>query len=184
MGDRLGDEVLPGLGRGDAAADFGGGDFVEGGRCVERVQGMAQMRGHVEFAVPRCDQKMKFLEQLLDGTERAVIPRQNALGGIASANEVDLVAGALELARDFDVQAPSGVLDAIESSRGGEHGRALIERRSVKCLVGQGLRKHGDHFIDHGSGGFGEPGVGACYGIKRPGENPDFHRGSFFIADP
>lgn len=81
--------MCPGFAEGAAAADFGGGDGVPEGREREGVDARSEVGGRRVSAVAWGDEEFVFFELSGDGGQVAVVPIDDAFGGVASADEED-----------------------------------------------------------------------------------------------
>ena len=121
-------------------ADVGGRQLVEFGRDGERADAVSELGGGRVFALTGGDEESELVEHVMDGFGVAVVPLDDALGGVAAADEPELSGGSIggaDLASDFDEQAAVGHADIVvgEGTRGLKHGEAVIERklRPISC---------------------------------------------------
>jgi hypothetical protein len=142
------------------------------------MNALAQMRRRIQAPLPRGDQKMKFFKHPIDRTGLAVVPGKDALGGIASADEVQLAIGlsAAQLSRDVDEKAAFRYFDPIEAASHPEHFDPLVKGRAVKFFMRIASREHADDFVDRRSGRIRQSHMSARRGIERARQDSGFHR--------
>src|SRR5258706_8989491 len=128
---------------------------VEPGRDWKRADTMTQAIGRCVFALSCGDQQSEFVQQTIDRAGVPIVPVDDALGGVPSAQEPGFgvrVAGA-ELARDLDEESAVGKLNVILAAGGVKHLETLLERRTVKLLVWIGARDYAHDVVDQRAGG-------------------------------
>ena len=82
--------MLPGGSAAQAVAHFCGGDDTNFTGDFERVDAVADFSGWFVLAVPGGNQQLELIEHPPEGVRLSVVPGDDALGGVAAANEEEL----------------------------------------------------------------------------------------------
>lgn len=97
----------------------------------------------------------------------------DALGGIASAEEGNLFVALAEFAGDVDEKAAGSGFDAVVSTGQAQHRDAVFKRCAVEMFVGIDAGHDADEFVDVRAGGVEQCQMGSGERIKRAGEDAD-----------
>jgi len=167
--------MLPGFAYFDAAADFGAADFAVIAREVQALDTVAEVRRRFVAAFAVGYEEREFFEHSFDCPLLAVVPADDALRGVASADEDNLRVRLMQLTSDLDEQAFFGDSNAAACKT--EHLHTVFQRGSVKFLVRISARHGADHLIDMLRSGFSQGKMGARERVERSGEDSEFlHR--------
>ncbi len=107
------------------------------------------------------DQQAEVLEHCFYGSGSSVVPGDDALGGVAAADELDVEIrseGLPALHCDFDEEALFGdgygeAWSRVCRSDLDQHFGPLFEGRAVECFVRIDTRYYADHLVNGPSGG-------------------------------
>ena len=152
---------------------------VEAGRDWQRTDTVAQVVGRRVLALTRCDKQADLRKNPIDGARLAVIPTEDALSGVASADEpgFGVRTSRSQLARDVDEETAFSQFDVVCATRGVQHFETLLERRAVKFFVWINARDDADNLV-HQWGGrvdrrINQSQMRTGRGIERAGKNSE-----------
>ncbi len=100
-----------------------------------------------------------------------VIPRQDALGGVAAADEIDFVIGAVQLARDVDEEAAFGGRHFVARAGAAQHFQPVVETGAVEFFVRICARDNAYGFIHNVEGRVDQGQVSSRRGIESARED-------------
>lgn len=183
VSDGFGDEVAPVAVFGYAEANLSGGDGVENGVEREVEDAVLEVKRGLVAALAVGDEQREFPELFLDGRFAGVVPVNDALGGITSAEEKEGGAGIdfASFAGDFEEEAAFSYGDGeVRLSGGGaaDEFDALFEGDLFVVFVREAAGHDEDDLVDHLKRSAGEREVGAGDGMEAAGKDADTERGS------
>ncbi len=171
--------MLPRLASGDAAADFGGRDFIQVHLYGKLLNAMSELPRDVEFTLARRHKQTEFLKHSAGEFRIAIVPAKNALSRIATAEEEHLRSGIVlvEFSRDVDEETFLGDSRGMGARRNAEHFQTLIERRAFHFLVREHARNDADNLISERLRSLSQCKVGNSDGVEGPRQNGNSFRG-------